>query len=272
MPLARTIALLLSLLAVAAPALGWGPSGHEMVADLAQDQLRPVARAEVDRLLAGEAKPTLAGVANWADDVRYAKRGQSTSRWHFVNFKGGDCSYVPPRDCPDGDCIIAAINRNFLALADRKRPDEARRDALKFLVHLIADVHQPLHASANDDRGGNDFQVAYHGHGRNLHAVWDGLMIWRSDMGPAEYARLLERQSPLPPDPVRSSDRPAVEWALESCRLVRAPDFYPSTHVIDEPYLDAHRALAEQRLRRAASRLADMLNYALDPRITRAGR
>ena len=272
MPLARPIALLLSLLAFAAPALGWGPSGHEIVAKLAQSQLRPAAQAQVDRLLAGEAEPTLAGVANWADEVRYANRGQSTTRWHFVNFKGGDCSYVPPRDCPDGNCIIAAINRNFLVLADRKRPDEARRDALKFLVHLIADVHQPLHASANDDRGGNDFQVAYHGRGRNLHAVWDGLLIRRGDMGPADYARWLERQSPLPPDPVPSSDRPAVEWALESCRLVRAPGFYPSRHVIDDQYLDAHRALAEQRLRLAATRLADMLNYALDPRTARSTR
>ena len=273
MPLARTIALLLSLLVAAAPALAWGPSGHEIVGNLAQTQLRPAARTEVARLLAGEAAPTLAGVSKWADDVRDAGLGdRRTAKWHFVNFKGGDCTYVPPRDCPDGNCVIAAINRNFLALADRKRPDDERRDALKFLVHLIADVHQPLHASANDDRGGNDFQVAYHGQGRNLHSVWDGLLINRTGMPAAEYAQWLDRQSPLPPDPTRRSDRPAVDWALESCRLVREPGFYPSSHVIDDQYLDGHRALVEQRLRRAGSRLADMINYALDPRATSASR
>ena len=81
--------------------------------------------------LAGEAAPTLAGVSKWADDVRDAGLGdRRTAKWHFVNFKGGDCTYVPPRDCPDGNCVIAAINRNFLALADRKRATHASRMAL----------------------------------------------------------------------------------------------------------------------------------------------
>ena len=256
----------LLLLSLAAPASAWGPQGHEIAASLAERQLRPAARAEVRRLLAGEATPTLAGVSNWADELRATEAGQPrTSSWHYVNFKGGDCSYVPPRDCPDGNCVIAAINRNFLALGDGARPDAERRDALKFLVHFVADVHQPLHASPIDDRGGNQFQVNFKGEGQNLHSVWDSLILQQAGLSAEDYADRLRRLPPLPADPTGRSDRPAVEWALESCRLVKDANIYPKTHVIDEKYLEAQRPVVELRLRRAGARLADMINYVLDP-------
>lgn len=271
MPFVRLILLFAALLAVPLQARAWGSQGHEIVGELAERQLRPAARAELARLLSGEPKPTLAGVSNWADEVRAAESGTArTSRWHFINFKDGDCAYVPARDCPDGDCVVAAINRNFLALADRRRPDNERRDALKFLVHFIGDVHQPLHASPLDDRGGNDFQVNYHGKGRNLHGVWDALILQRSALSAPEYTDLLVRQPPLSADPTRRSDRPAVDWAVESCRIVLNGNIYPRKHVVDDLYLDAHRALVEQRLRLAGGRLADMLNYALDPNAPKA--
>jgi hypothetical protein len=266
----RIFVLLVALLSGPAPALAWGPQGHQTIAELANRQLRPAARAEVARLLAGEAVPTLAGVSYWADEVRAEKSGTiQTSRWHYVNFKGGDCAYVPARDCPDGNCVIAAINRNFLALSDRSRPDAERRDALKFLVHFVGDVHQPLHASPIDDRGGNDYQVSYRGQGRNLHSVWDSLILPPAAQSPGDYAQSLSLRSPLPVDPTRKSDRPAVDWAVESCRLVEDRSFYPQGHVITDDYLKTHRALVELRLRQAGSRLADMLNFALAPATSR---
>jgi len=258
--------ILLLLCSFASQALAWGEQGHETVGEVAERQLRPAARAEVARLLSGEPRPTLAGVANWADEVRAAESGsERTSRWHYVNFKAGDCNYVPPRDCPDGNCVIAAINRNFLALADRRRPDNERRDALKFLVHFVGDVHQPLHASPLDDRGGNEYQISYRGKGDNLHGVWDRLILQQGARSPADHAEALGRQPPLPADPTRRSDRPAVDWALESCRLIASAAIYPAGHVIDDAYLNTHRALVEQRLRQAGARLADMVNYALAP-------
>ena len=255
----------LALLACAFPALAWGPQGHQIVGNLAERQLRPAAQAEVARLLSGEPVPTLAGVANWADDLRASKPGPvRTARLHYINFKGG-CSYVPPRDCPDGQCVVAAINRNFLLLADRKRPDSERRDALKFLVHFVGDVHQPLHASPLADRGGNDYQLNYRGRSSNLHAAWDRLILQQSGLSADATADRLRRQRPLPADPTRRSDRPAVDWAVESCRLVLDRKIYPPTHVIDDAYLSANRALVEQRLRQAGGRLANMINDALAP-------
>jgi len=261
---------------LAAPtAAAWGNPAHRVVAGLAQAQLRPGAAAEAARLLAGEPEPTLAGVSAWADTVREdgGQAGRRSRRWHYVDFHGGaepGCEYVPERDCPDGDCVVAAINRQFLALADRHRPDAERAEALKYLVHLVADVHQPLHASPRDDKGGLQFQLTWRGKGDNLHLLWDVGLLEREfelqGVDEAGYVRTLASRPPLPPDPTRHSDRPAVEWAQESCRLVRDGALYPDSRVLGDEYLDAHRAQLEERLRLAGSRLADMLNFALDPR------
>ncbi|OGT56019.1 MAG: hypothetical protein A3E01_01970 [Gammaproteobacteria bacterium RIFCSPHIGHO2_12_FULL_63_22] len=251
------------ILSFATQALAWSRDGHAIVGTLAERQLQPAARAEVARLLAGEPDPTLAGVAAWADDVRAAEGPGKSAPLHYINFKGGDCSYVPVRDCPDGNCVIAAINRYFLILSDRTRPDAERRDALKFLVHFVGDVHQPLHSTPRDDKGGGDFQVNYQGKGSNLHKVWDRLILERKKSTPADYANALANQPVLADDATRRSDRPAVDWAVESCRIVRDGKLYPLKHVMDDAYLDHNAPLAEQRLRRAGNRLADLVNQAL---------
>ena len=255
----------LLILTFATQALAWSRDGHAIVGTLAERQLRPAAHAEVARLLAGEPDPTLAGVASWADDVRAAEGPGKSAPLHYINFKGGDCSYVPVRDCPDGNCVIAAINRNFLILSDRTRADAERRDALKYLVHFVGDVHQPLHSTPRDDKGGGDFQVNYQGKGSNLHKVWDRLILERKKSTPADYANTLANQPALAADPTLRSDRRAVDWALESCRIVRDSDLYPPSHVMDDAYLDRNLPLAEQRLRLAGNRLADMINLALAP-------
>jgi hypothetical protein len=266
MSISRHLFLLIVLLAGPFPARAWDPPGHQIVAELADRQLRPAAHAEVARLLAAEGSPNLSAISNWAGDVRDRGSEQiGTAAWHYINFKGGDCSYVPVRDCPDGNCVIAAINRNFLVLSDRSRSDDERRTALKFLVHFVGDVHQPLHSTPLDDKGGNTYQVSYEGKGQNLHHVWDALIVEKGAGASANYADVLEKQPPLPDDPTRHSDRPAVDWAVESCRLVLDGEIYPPGHVIDDAYLMSHLPLAELRLRQAGQRLADMLNFALAP-------
>jgi nuclease S1 len=259
------VLLLLALFCIALPALGWKREGHRIVADLAQRKLSAQAQAEVARLLANEPEPSLAGVADWADEVRKADPTDRRASWHFVNFRDGTCDYVPARDCPDGNCVVAAINRQFLILSDRSRPDAERRDALKYLVHLVADVHQPLHATPRRDKGGGDYQVELDGRGTNLHAVWDRDIILASGLSPADYAARLAAQAPLSPDPTGRSDRPAVDWALESCRIVRDGNLYPPGHHVGPDYLRGQRATVEGRLRLAGDRLAGMINYALAP-------
>ncbi|MCX7042206.1 MAG: S1/P1 nuclease [Gammaproteobacteria bacterium] len=252
------------LLSFSTQSLAWKGDGHAIVGTLAERQLNAEARAEVARLLAGEPDPTLAGIASWADEVRANEVSGASARLHYVNFRGGDCNYVPVRDCPDGKCLIAAINGNFRILSDRTRSDAERRDALKYLVHFVGDAHQPLHATLRNDKGGGDFQVSYKGKGSNLHMVWDQLIIERRKLAPVAYANAFSAgPTTTGPGSARPSNLPAVEWALESCRIVRDGNLYPSRHVIDDAYLDRHAPIAEQRLRLAGNRLADMINRAL---------
>src|SRR5688500_7907700 len=133
--------LAVALLLLAPSAWAWSALGHRLVGALAERHLTPSAEAQVRVLLAREPDPTLAGVAYWADALRDndPARFKQTSRWHYVNYPKGQCEYVAARDCPDGNCVIGAIERQRVILADDKQSREARRDALKFLVHLIGD-------------------------------------------------------------------------------------------------------------------------------------
>ncbi len=262
----------LLLLVFAAPAFGWSKQGHQLVGELAQSELTPAARAEVDRLLAGEPEPTLAGVSLWADEIRAEgnELGERSRRWHYVNFAGQGCDYVPARDCPDGNCVIGAINAQRAILADRRQPLSARREALKFLVHFVGDAHQPLHAGYRNDRGGNDFQVNYRGkgapdgEGTNLHGVWDYWLLRSANLDNVGYVARL-RKLALPADPARASDTPAAAWTIESCRLITSASVYPAKRRITDTYLDLHRPTAEVRVRQAGARLAALLNATLDP-------
>ena len=265
------LALAVLLAGAPAPARAWGKPAHRLVAGVAEARLRPGARAEVARLLALDGATHLAEVSAWADEVRAAGGAQSrdTRRWHFVNFGGPGCEYAPARDCPDGDCIVAAINRQYLRLADRRLPEAERAEALKWLVHLVGDVHQPLHATPRALRGGLDFQVEWRGKGRNLHLFWDLSVLDRaleaSALDEAGYLRQLQAQPPLPADRTQASDRAAADWAQESCRLIAAESLQPPRHALGDDYPDAHRARLDAQLRRAGARLAGMLNSALDP-------
>lgn len=262
---------LLSLLALAAAfvtsdALAWSAEGHRTVAHIAEAGLSPAARAEVDRLLADETDPTLAGISTWADELRDtdAPAAKRTAKWHYINFDGR-CDFTPPRDCPGDNCVVTQANRMFRTLADPRKEDAARTHALKWLVHLVADMHQPLHASPLDDKGGNDYQANIGGVGTNMHRIWDGTIIERRGLAAADHADALLSEYDFPIDPTLSSDRPMLDWALESCRLVEAGTLYPAegVHVVDEAFLDERLPVAERRLVEAGTRLAKLLNHAL---------
>lgn len=270
--------MLVALLAAAAPASAWSALGHRLVGDLAQRQLQPAAQAEVGRLLAGEAEPTLAGVATWADDLRASSPEQftRTSRWHYINTPEGTCAADMARDCPDGECVVGAIEAQQRLLADASQPLEVRRDALKFLVHFVGDVHQPMHANNRPDQGGNQFAVSLrtpiepeaYARSRyvdgvmatNLHSIWDYYVLAGAGLDLPAYARRLDLGT------WPSTGAPAsgpLAWAGESCRLIAARGLYPADAAMDHAYLDSMRPLAEQRVRQAAWRLAALLNTTL---------
>lgn len=259
------------LLLAAAPAFAWGPLGHRVVAELAQRRLNPAAEAEVERLLAPEHTRSLADVANWPDELRDDPSRQdlwkATRSQHYVDFLGGDCDYQPPRECASGQCVVDALRHYAAVLGDRRQPDAARLEALKFVVHFVGDVHQPLHAGNRDDKGGNLYQVQFQGRGSNLHRVWDSGLIGTRGLEWKPYADLLEAEGTVSlPAPIAPLDNPYAQWAEESCRVVRDQGVYPQGHKIDQAYVDAERPIAELRLREAGKRLADLLNRTLAQR------
>lgn len=260
-PGARLLAFVLFV--AAAPASAWGPAGHRIVAELAERDLQPAARAQVRALLAHSQARSLADVANRADALRHDPHaraaGRATAKLHFVNFADASCRYDARRDCAGGRCVVVAIDRYAARLADRSLTDDERADALAMLVHFVADAHQPLHAGYRRDAGGNRHQVRYGGRGTNLHAIWDTPVLTRRSEGWRRYADALAR-APLP-----AARGDAARWAEESCRLTRDAGIYPARHRVDDAYLERMRPLAERRLREAAARLAALLNRSLDP-------
>ena len=256
----RRFALCAALIAapfVTIPAAkAWGPEGHRIVGQIAADQLTPAATRAVATILADEPEATLAGIANWADETRSKESGPL----HYINFPRETCTYQPVRDCPDGRCVIAAIEQSIATLKRPGATAAARNEALKNLVHFVGDIHQPLHAGRGEDRGGNTVQLQWQGEGSNLHQLWDSLLIraidpdWR-----AQARRLAPKAGGIVSTPLDSA-----EWVRESCAIVASAGFYPASTTPDEAaYLTRWRATVDSRLSLAGSRLAAVLNALL---------
>lgn len=164
----RTVVKVLAIPALAvsgATSHAWGFEAHRLIASLAEQQLTPQAQKEIQRLLALEPGATLASISTWADE----NKSRRTAAWHYVNLPHGDCNYVKARDCPDGACVVEALTAQSAVLKSNA-PDAERLTALKYVVHLVGDVHQPLHAGYASDKGGSTYQVQAFGKGKNLHA------------------------------------------------------------------------------------------------------
>lgn len=244
------------LLAIPSSAHAWGADGHQLIAREAQRLLTPTARSAVAELLALEPGATLATIATWADEAR----SPATAKWHYVNFpQESGCVYEARRDCTGGACIVGAIERQTAILAS-SASDAVRLRALKYVVHFVGDVHQPLHAGLATDKGGNKFQVQFLGRGSNLHSVWDSRMLhaWPGGVDSLQMnVRTVAASANVP-----SFFNPA-QWAEESCRVVNAPGFYPRRRGVGDAYVQQMTPMVVQRLAEASIRLAAVLNKAL---------
>jgi hypothetical protein len=258
---------LAALATLPVPAKAWGAMGHRLVAALAADELSPAAREEVARLLEGEAEPTLPGIAAWADDVRAhdPALGRRSSPWHYVNLGEEACSYEAERDCRSGDCVVGAITAQTAILADRQRSPGERLQALKFVVHFVGDVHQPLHAGYAHDKGGNTVQVSLNGQGTNLHALWDSKLLAATGLDEAAYLQRLRALPVAVPVPLQVLPPDSATWARQSCTIALQPGLYPPSAKLPEGYADTWRPVLEEQLRRGGTQLALLLNAALAP-------
>ncbi|WP_064504832.1 S1/P1 nuclease [Frateuria defendens] len=280
-----TAAILAGALSLAPPlAMAWGPQGHAIVADIAQSHLDPAAAAQVAALLGLEGDTRLDQIASWADGNR--KQHPGTGPWHYVDIPLDAAGYDAARDCREADCVVAKIGHFTQVLADPRQAPAARLEALKWVVHFVADVHQPLHASDHGDKGGNTVQEVYFGRGTNLHAMWDGRIIEHAlglPLGPnysfnhvavGDAAAQLdaaitpaERQAWAPPGLLPGIDRAAAAWADESHALARTVAYGDLPEKPQGRWAYTYQAEAwpvvQQRLQQAGVRLAELLNEAL---------
>ena len=245
----------LALLPVNASA--WGSEAHRLIAEVAETHLTAAAKKEVSRLLALEPGSTLVSISTWADE----HRSPATAALHYVNLPRDErCRYESEQSCVKGSCVVGAIERQTAMLASNA-PDEERLKALKYLVHFVADVHQPLHAGFADDRGGNTYQLQAFGRGTNLHAVWDVGLIEHFPGGPNALRAAVGAKKST----VDASFAP-VKWAEESCRVASTEGFYPSGHKLDDEYTRRWDPTLVQSMAAAARRLAVVLNESLAQR------
>jgi hypothetical protein len=203
----------------------------------------------------------------WADKVR----GKETAAWHYVNIPINENSYDADRHCPKQQCVIAQIERFRRVLANPAEIFKKRQKALKYLIHFVADLHQPLHAGDNHDRGGNDVQVEFHGQTINpynhkpwnLHAVWDSGILEAQDRDAQHYAeRLNVWLKSQPGDPFQ--DGSVVAWAMESHDVAREHAYRLSDkRTLGEDYFQNNLPIVDQQLAKAGVRLAKLLNDSL---------
>lgn len=251
--------LVAALLLDSSAAFAFGEVGHRVIAEIASRHLKPPARAEVERLLDDRAGHALRDWSTWPDEMRALEPYRPLAALHYVNFGGGACRYDAARDCADGRCIVAGLD-GFVRTLEQSDDDRARAEALKWVIHLVGDVHMPLHASSRPDKGGNDVQVRFRGAGTNLHTLWDSRLLETRGRDPVRHADRVER-GPAPRDLAWSPDAPA-RWAEASCRVAEA-SIYPRGNRIDEAYVEAGLALVDARLHEAGLRLAEVLNRVL---------
>ena len=239
----------------------WGALGHRLVATIAWEHLTPEAREAATALLDGE---PLGEAAVWADRIRNERR--EGSRWHYVNIPVGARAWDSAAWCRGGDCVVGAVNRFRRVAGDPGAPGRERAEALKYLIHFVADMHQPLHVGDRGDRGGNDTRVTWRGKATNLHAVWDGDLLIAWSVSEGRYLQSLRRRiARMTPAEREQMATGSVEgWAMDGAAFARDVVYQaPSEGEIPPEYLQAAGPVLDLVLIQAGLRLARVINEAL---------
>ncbi|HEX4352366.1 MAG TPA: S1/P1 nuclease [Polyangiales bacterium] len=274
------------------PVRAWGDEGHEVVALIAEHYLNPTVRAKVHALLASDDDKStahdLADAATWADKFRDSDRDAGrvhytqTWQWHFVDIEldkpDYDAACFQHPDLPKGtlaslgptaDCVTDKIEQFITEIKASSTAPEERVHALKFVLHFVGDLHQPLHASDAHDRGGNDKQVSALGLPvSSLHAYWDTQFVQALGRDPHKLAAQLIKQI-APRQQKAWSHGSLKSWALETFQAARTRAYAglpkpndDKVYELDDKYVKAAKKTASEQLERAGVRLAACLNAA----------
>ncbi|SNZ02096.1 S1/P1 nuclease [Flagellimonas pacifica] len=236
----------------------WGKTGHRVTGHIAENHLTGKAKRALKDLLDGH---SLAFVSTFADEIKADRKYSKFSAWHYVNYPL-DMRYEDAPKSKYGD-LITAIEECTQIVKDKDRSREDRVFYLKMLIHLIGDLHQPMHASRAEDKGGNDIQLQWFGEGTNLHRVWDKNLILSYGMTYTELANELDQVSRKERKKIQEGT--IYNWVDESHKL--CGKIYESAEVGEKlgyQYSYKYNDILFQQLQKGGLRLAKVLNDLFD--------
>ena len=263
------IAVLLFLSVAVDRAGAWGWEGHIIVARIAEAHLTDKAKAGIAQLLGPDKKIEDTSVASWPDNIRRDR--PETGPWHYVDIPFEATSYDPSRDCKNGQCVVAQLEHFAAVLAATNATTVSKAEALRFVVHFVGDMHQPLHCiERNHDKGGNLVKTTFLSESQagNLHSAWDSLLL-RQYLGARDVLQYAdELNSRITPQQTKDwAGGTFADWAWESHQQAVAHAYagipIQTTPVnLTQQYVDENRQVVETQLERAGIRLANVLNKA----------
>lgn len=247
-------ALAALLMAASACVFAWGPQGHRIAGALTIEYLSPAALAEVEALLGSE---SLADASTWADRMRASPSPfwqKTAGPFHYVTVRTGKTyGEIGPPGKGDSVTALAEFGQT---LRDPEASRAHRQLALRFSVHIIQDLHQPLHVGNGRDRGGNNVKLKLDGISTNLHRVWDSTILSVAGRSDREWVARLSSITPQQASDWTEAD--PLAWIAESASL--REQIYPEHRTIDEEYLRRWLPKVELRLQQSAVRTAAWLN------------
>ncbi|KAA9325925.1 S1/P1 nuclease [Hymenobacter busanensis] len=258
----RVFAGMLALLLAPHLLQAWGREGHRTIALIAEKHLTRKTADQIKELLGDKA---ISDVASWADEVRNQPEYKGTGPWHFVNLPlgMGYADFAQQLKDKSEPNAYQALRDNLKLLADKKQTKEKRAEALKFVVHLVGDIHEPMHVSRAEDKGGNDIQLQFQGQGTNLHRMWDSGLIHAQGLTDQQMAEAYDHPEKLVAQQWRYAG--SEQWLFESYLLsTKQYAAAPNGSTLDEQYYTANIADVRLRLQQGGIRLAEALNKALD--------
>lgn len=233
----------------------WGKTGHRVTGEIAQQYLSKKARRAINNILKGK---SLALVSTYGDDIKSDSKYRAYGPWHYVNLDPDQKEYIAADAAEEGD-IIQGIQKSIKALKDPATSLEDQEFYLKMLVHLVGDLHQPLHAGRAEDKGGNDLQVRWFNKGTNIHRVWDSHIIDDFQMS---YTELAANAAPLSKaEEKRIAGGDVLAWLYESKAL--SDEVYASVEIGEKlgyGYYYEWLPVVREQLQKGGVRLAKLLN------------
>jgi hypothetical protein len=271
----RSVRFVLLLVLFPIQAFAWGAKGHAVVAELAERGLSPNVAAEIRKLNFGAPLRDIASLPDdWRADETKKLRPGDTGSLHFANTPNEIATFDRARDCKEDQCVVAGIEKFIAVLKDRTQPNDKRREALIFVVHLIGDLHQPMHTAGGmvkdeatgqmvPDLGGNKVKVRFLGIETNLHSIWDSGII---DWGPAtvdDYVNHLMKFE-MRGRSVEELQRGTVKEWFEESHYAAVHDAYDiGNGVLGGEYAKKNIGIVYERLLRGGLRLRKVLEDAL---------